>query len=84
MHVSNICKDWIKISSSVYPMQLASKSKGGKEQESIQSSTTPETPYEKVTKTQGNIKHKKAKRSALSQQDWYHKAATNRHGSIIK
>ena len=35
-------------------MQLASKPKEGKEQESIQSSTTPETPYGKVTKTQGN------------------------------
>ena len=41
----------------------------GKVQESIQSITTPDPRHHgKVTKTQGNITHKRAKRSALSQQ----------------
>ena len=47
-----------------------SKSKEeGKDQESIQSSTTPYPRHQnrKVTKTQENITYKRAKRAALSQ-----------------
>ena len=54
----------------------------GRDQESIQSSTTPDPRdhYGKLIKTQGNISHKRAKRSALSQQV----TTRNRQGGRIK
>ena len=50
--------------------RLCKRKEEGKDQESRQSKncTGPETLYEKVTKTQGNITHEEAKRSDLSQQ----------------
>ena len=48
------------------PMTQKSKEEG-KDIESIQPSTTPNLGHGKVTQTQENITHKRAKRPALSQ-----------------
>ena len=55
--------------------------KGGKDQESIQSSTTT-IPHRKVTKTQLNITNKSQEVSPFPAGD--HKVAMNRHESMIK
>ena len=54
-----------------FPLYIQGKEEG-KDQESIQSSNTPDrprAPYRKVTKTQQNVKYRKAKRPAISQQE---------------
>ena len=60
------------------------QSKEGKDQESIQSSTTPDpgTPYGKVTKTQENITLKSQEVSPFPAGD--HKATRNRQDSTTK
>ena len=55
--------------SSLFIQLFNSKSKEeGKDQESIQSSTTPNEGHHTSNKTQENIPYKRAKRSALSHQ----------------
>ena len=65
-------------------IEFIKSKKEGKDQESLQSSTTPypETPYGKVTNTRKRHKQKYHKGCPFLAGD--HKAARNRQDSIIK
>ena len=63
----------------IWPLRLLSK-KDGKDQETIQSSTTPNTPHGKVTKNTINITNKSQEISPFPAGD--HKAAMSRIESM--